>query len=92
MGKKNLFRVIESYGACKSIIFLLEHPEGIRKIDYRTKIGLASTTAIKIHSVLFEEGVIQTKSDPNNLLFVLTEKGVKIAKKIKDVDVILKEK
>ena len=85
MVKKNNFRVIESYGACKTLIFLLEHPEGIQKIDYRRKVGLASTTAIKIHSILFEEGVIQTKSDPNNLLFVLTEKGVKIAKKVREI-------
>jgi predicted transcriptional regulator len=88
--KKSKFRVLESFYACETILYLSIHPEGVQKVDYRTKLNISPSTAMKLHALFFEYDIIEVKSDPDKFLFVLTEKGKKLASKIKEIENIIK--
>lgn len=80
---------LETFGLIKSLLYLFENEDGVRKIDLRTGAGLAPSTAINIHTILFENQLIENVPDKDRLLFGLTEKGKLIAEKLKEIDKII---
>lgn len=79
MGQKQYkIELLENYTLPKFLLFLLEHLEGVQKVDLRNNLGLASTTSVRIPKICFETNLITTKPDIEKLLFILTEKGKKL--------------
>jgi hypothetical protein len=81
--------VLEHWGACRLLIFLLDHPEGVVRARYREEpLKLGPRGAERCHKLLFKEGLIKSANHPTKLLFVLTERGMKVANKLKEISSI----
>jgi hypothetical protein len=82
--------LLEQGGICRLLIHLLDHPEGIPRSQYREPpISLGSRAANRDHLALFNAGLITRANHPTKQLFMLTEKGKKIALKLKEIDDII---
>ncbi len=79
--------ILEQYGVCRLLIFLLNHPEGVLRSQYRDKpLSLSASTARRDHEALYDVGLIHSIEHKAKLLFVLTTKGREIAERLKEIE------
>jgi DNA-binding MarR family transcriptional regulator len=82
----------------ETLIFLHENPEGLKKSDFRKKNieldwdGMSPNSAVKFQKVLLNQKLIRFKTDPKYDIFVLTERGVEIARCLKAINAILEKR
>lgn len=89
----NEIKILEHGGICRTLVFYLNHPDGILRIKYREEpLKLSSKTAKRVHDLLYENELIENLPNKEQLLFRLTEKGKKIAGELKIINSILREK
>ena len=85
-----LIQLIEQGGFCQMLLHLLEHPQGAPKSDYRkAPLYLAARTINRNLLALYNTKLIVTLPDPIQATHKLTEEGIEIAKKVKDILQIL---
>lgn len=73
----SIFRIA---GVIELLIYLLDYPDGKRKVDFRTDCGLNTTAAIKAQKTLLYHGLIRGIIYQNTTMFKLSETGSIIAK------------
>lgn len=79
--------LLEQGGICRLLVFLLDFPDGVPRSKYReTPINLGSRAANRNHIALFNAGLIKSVEHPTKHYFVLTDKGVKIAHQLKEIE------
>jgi len=89
MTEMNVFKVA---GVIDILIYLEKYPEGRRKVDIRTDVGLNSTTAIKAHKELRKAGFLQGLTYDNATAWALTSIGLEIAKALKKIKKTLEKR
>ena len=82
---------LEIKGVIQILIYLLDKTEGVQKVDLRVELGLVSNSAVKAHKICFKLGLLENIPSINKLLFGLSEKGKKIAEKLKEIESVLNE-
>lgn len=82
-------KILESGGFCCVLLYLLDHPEGVQRVQYRFNLGLSPRAAMRNHNLLFAAGLIESKPSKDKLLFGLTEKGEKIARLLASIEDLL---
>ncbi|OLS16361.1 MAG: hypothetical protein RBG13Loki_0049 [Promethearchaeota archaeon CR_4] len=88
----NSLVMLEHGGVCRLLAFLLDHPEGIARAQYRqSPLALGSRAADRDHLLLFEAQLIHAVDHPKKLLFGLTEKGKQVALKLREIANLLKK-
>ena len=78
--------LFEQGGICQILLFLLDKPEGVKRVEYRTSVNLGSRAAMRDHEVLFNSGLIINKPSSDQLLFTLSEKGKQVALYLKLIE------
>ncbi len=82
--------ILEQFGVCRLLVFLLDHPEGVLRSQYREKpLSLSATTARRDHEALYDAGLIHSIENKARLLFGLTTKGQEIAMRLKEIEQFL---
>jgi len=82
---------LEKRGLSQCLLYIFEHPEGVQKVNLRNLKGLAPSTAVSCHKILYEFKMIQNIPSDSKLLFNLTKKGVLMAKLIRTLNALLNE-
>jgi hypothetical protein len=77
--------LLDKGGVIAVLLWLYDHPEGLQKIQLRSIIGLSSLTAISVHELLFDSGLIENLPSSKKMLFGLSIRGKKIAALLKSV-------
>jgi hypothetical protein len=86
----NDISILENYIVPRLLLYLLAFPDGVQRVDYRKDLEISSTSAMNAHKICFNVGLIENKKSLDKLLFGLTEKGKKVAEKLKEIDFIIK--
>lgn len=81
---------LETTGVLRILVYMLDHPEGIRRVDIRTELDVSSSSQIKARELLLNNGLIIGSSSGKGELLHLTETGIKIAQHLKQIQEILK--
>lgn len=73
--------ILQNVGVCEILLYLLAHPDGAQKIDFRDKneLGLGAKTAQNAHKLLFKSQLITNLPSLRGSIYGLTEKGKKLA-------------
>ena len=78
--------ILEQGGICRMLVYLSMHPEGILRVDYRKPpLNLGYRASVRDHEKLYDAGLIEHIDSPNEFKFRLTEKGKRIAEKLKEI-------
>jgi hypothetical protein len=81
-----ILSVLEHFGMCRLLVYYFDHPEGVKKGDYRKRpLNFGGMTVDRNHKLLYDAKLIQTVEDPNHLIFVLTEKGKFMAERLNEI-------
>lgn len=73
-------------GVIETLLYLAQYyPNGRRKIEIRSDLGLSPSTAVKAQRALFEVGLMQGISFTNANTLTLTSEGMKIARSLGDI-------
>ena len=75
-------------GISRTLVYLLDHKEGVLKSQIRKDLEISTTTIINIYETLWESELIKILPNPKRQYFILTKKGEKIAlllKKVQDL-------
>lgn len=75
-------------GISRTLVYLLDHADGVLKSQIRKDLGISTTTIINIYETLWDSELIKILPNPKRQYFILTEKGEKIAlllKKVQDL-------
>ncbi len=82
--------LLEQFGVCRLLVFLLHHPEGVQRARYRDKpLSLSAATAQRDHNALYEAGLIHNVEHKAKLLFALTERGRRVAEQLAEINRIM---
>lgn len=82
---------LERTGVIPILLYLLDHPEGKRKVDFRDELGLGPGSAQNAQRICFNEGLITVSPSVDEFLFCLTEKGRHIAHLLKNIRKIFQD-
>ncbi len=77
-------QILRTLGVADILLDLLAHGPS-QKVDYRRRTGLAPSTLMRAHEILFSAGYIETEHDPKRVLFKLSENGREIAELIQEI-------
>nr|MDO8084585.1 hypothetical protein [Candidatus Sigynarchaeum springense]MDO8116338.1 hypothetical protein [Candidatus Sigynarchaeota archaeon] len=73
-------------GVIETLLYLARYyPNGRRKIEIRSDLGLSPSTAVKAQRALFEAGLMQGISFTNANTLTLTPEGIEIARSLGDI-------
>ena len=83
----DLFELIEHRGMCRVLLYYLDHPNQVMRVDYRKKpLNLSGSASTSLHKVLLKEDLIKPIPNTEHVIFGLTERGISFAKLIRELD------
>ena len=84
--------ILEKVGALQVLVYIYNVENEVLASDLVNNVNAGPTTIYNAINILLKEGFIQEewKQNPRRRVFTLTEKGREIAKKLSEIETILK--
>jgi len=90
--KRNIDRLCSQSGVAETLLYLLNHNQSILS-DFIYDLRMHGATISRSIALLKELGCItEVRQEYNRRLFTLTDKGRKVAEKLKEIEKILGKK
>ncbi len=77
-------RILQKLGVADILLDLLTHGPS-QKVEFRRRTGLAPSTLLRAHEILFSAGYIVSERAPQRLVFKLSMTGREIAELIQKI-------